>query len=88
MTRHIVQTIDEVLKPKGVAVFIDANHQCMSTRGVQKADSSTVTSMFSGIFKEDMEREGNPFKKKDCLCNWLLIHLASVKKPWFQMQDE
>ncbi|MGH1404684.1 MAG: GTP cyclohydrolase I FolE [Alphaproteobacteria bacterium] len=53
MTRNIVQCIDENLKPKGVAVFIDANHQCMSTRGVNKAGSSTVTTMFSGIFKED-----------------------------------
>lgn len=55
MTRNIVQCIDEVLKPKGVAVYIDANHQCMSTRGVNKAHSSTVTSMFSGIFKEDRD---------------------------------
>ncbi len=53
MTRNVVQCIDETLKPKGVAVYIDANHQCMSTRGVNKAGSSTVTSMFSGIFKED-----------------------------------
>ncbi len=53
LTRNIVQCIDGVLQPKGVAVYIDANHQCMSTRGVNKAHSSTVTSMFSGIFKED-----------------------------------
>lgn len=53
MTRNIVQCIDSTLQPKGVAVYIDANHQCMSTRGVNKGGSSTVTSMFSGIFKED-----------------------------------
>lgn len=53
MTRNILHCIDETLKPKGVAVYIDANHQCMSTRGVNKGNSSTVTSMFSGIFKED-----------------------------------
>ena len=53
MTRNILQVIDNTLKPKGVAVFIDANHHCMSTRGVNKAHSSTVTTMFSGIFKED-----------------------------------
>lgn len=52
MTKHIVQTIDKVLKPKGVAVMIEADHQCMSIRGVNKAGSATVTSMFSGIFKE------------------------------------
>ena len=55
MTRNIVQCIDETLQPKGVAVYIDANHQCMSTRGVNKGSSSTVTSMFSGIFKEDRD---------------------------------
>lgn len=55
MTRNIVNIIDETLSPKGVAVYIDANHQCMSTRGVNKAGSSTVTSMFSGVFKEDLD---------------------------------
>tara|TARA_R110001592_G_scaffold29350_9_gene106616 strand:- start:36194 stop:36811 length:618 start_codon:yes stop_codon:yes gene_type:complete len=55
MTRNILQCIDKTLKPKGVAVYIDANHQCMSTRGVNKGASSTVTSMFSGIFKEDRD---------------------------------
>ncbi len=54
MTRNILQCIDETLAPKGVAVYIDANHQCMSTRGVKKSCSSTVTSMFSGTFKEDV----------------------------------
>lgn len=53
MTRNIVQVIDNTLMPKGTAVFIDANHQCMSTRGVNKSDSSTVTTMFSGVFKDD-----------------------------------
>jgi len=55
MTRNIVQCIDTNLKPKGVAVYIDANHQCMSTRGVNKASSSTITSMFSGIFRDDVQ---------------------------------
>lgn len=55
MTRNIVQCIDQTLEPKGVAVYIDANHQCMSTRGVKKGGSSTVTSMFSGIFKDDRD---------------------------------
>ncbi len=55
MTRNILKCINETLKPKGVAVYIDANHQCMSTRGVNKGTSSTITSMFSGIFKEDKE---------------------------------
>ena len=58
MTRDIVQVIDKTLSPRGVAVMINANHQCMSIRGVNKAHSSTVTSMFSGLFKEDAEVRG------------------------------
>jgi len=53
MTRQIVESIDHALSPKGVAVIVDADHQCMSIRGVHKAASSTVTSKFSGIFKDD-----------------------------------
>ena len=48
MTREIVEAIDNALAPKGVAVIVDADHQCMSIRGVHKAASSTVTSKFSG----------------------------------------
>lgn len=53
MTRQIVEAIDSALSPKGVAVTIEADHQCMSIRGVKKGASGTVTSMFSGIFKDD-----------------------------------
>lgn len=53
MTKQIVDTIQDTLNPVGVAVMINANHQCMSTRGVNKPSSSTTTSMFRGIFKED-----------------------------------
>lgn len=53
MTREIAQIITNTLQAKGCAVMVDANHQCMSTRGVEKADSSTMTSYFTGIFKED-----------------------------------
>lgn len=55
MTREIAQVIKNTLDAKGCAVMIDANHQCMSTRGVEKTDASTVTSFFNGIFKEDAE---------------------------------
>jgi len=55
MTKQIVDTIEEALNPKGAAVMIDANHQCMSIRGVSKIHSSTSTSMFSGCFKEDRD---------------------------------
>jgi GTP cyclohydrolase I len=53
MTAQIADTIDEVLQPKGVAVVIDAKHQCMTTRGVHKSETSTVTSRMHGIFKTD-----------------------------------
>ena len=53
MTSQIANTIQKVLEPKGVAVVIDASHQCMTTRGVHKHESSTVTSAMKGIFKEN-----------------------------------
>lgn len=53
MTRNIVEAIEEALQPKGVAVLIDADHQCMSIRGINKPGSSTVTTTFSGIFQHD-----------------------------------
>ena len=53
MTAQIANTIDKVLQPKGVAVVIDSNHNCMSTRGVHKTHSSTITSRMLGIFRTD-----------------------------------
>lgn len=53
MTSQIANTIQKVLDPKGVAVVIDAGHQCMTTRGVHKTESSTVTSAMKGIFKDN-----------------------------------
>ena len=53
MTSQIATTIENVLNPKGVAVVIDAGHQCMSTRGVHKTESTTVTSSMKGVFKEN-----------------------------------
>jgi GTP cyclohydrolase IA len=53
MTAQIARTIDETLNPRGVAVLIDAEHMCMSMRGVQKQGSTTLTSTFTGIFKTD-----------------------------------
>ena len=51
LTSQIAETIQRVLDPLGVAVLIDASHQCMTTRGVHKPESSTVTSRMLGIFK-------------------------------------
>ena len=53
MTAQIAETIDKALKPKGVAVMIEAVHQCMSIRGVKKPDVATITTQFTGIFKDD-----------------------------------
>ena len=53
MTAQIANTIEKVLEPKGVAVVVDAAHQCMTTRGIHKPESSTVTSCMRGIFKEN-----------------------------------
>ncbi len=52
MTAQIGQSIEKVLKPRGVAVIVDAAHQCMTTRGVHKTNSSTVTSCMKGIFRD------------------------------------
>ena len=52
MTAQIGQSIEKVLKPRGVAVVVDAAHQCMTTRGVHKMNSSTVTSCMKGIFRD------------------------------------
>ena len=55
MTAQIADTINDVLKPKGVAVVIDAEHQCMSSRGVSKKGTSTVTSRMLGVFRDNQK---------------------------------
>jgi GTP cyclohydrolase I len=53
LTIQIATTIQEVLNPKGVAVFIDSKHQCMTTRGIHKDKASTITMSMLGNFKGD-----------------------------------
>ena len=53
MTQQISSSIYETLKPKGVAVYVEAFHQCMTTRGVLKPNVSTITNSFLGDFKND-----------------------------------
>jgi len=53
MTAQIANCIEDVLKPKGVGVVIEAVHQCMTTRGIHKTDVSMVTSQMIGTFRED-----------------------------------
>jgi len=55
MTMQIIDTIDEALQPFGSAIMIDAKHQCMTTRGINKPNVSTITTKFSGLFAEDAE---------------------------------
>ena len=54
LTMQIAKTIMQVLQPRGVAVTIDAAHQCMTNRGVKKENTTTVTNYFLGAFKEDL----------------------------------
>ena len=57
MTTLICNTIQDNLKPKGVAVYIEAFHQCMTTRGVNKPNVSTITTSFTGSFKNENRLE-------------------------------
>jgi len=70
MTAQIANAIQNVLKPVGVAVVIEAEHQCMTTRGIHKHGVSMVTSTMLGIFREDpktrkefLEIIGNPVNR-------------------------
>lgn len=53
LTAQIATAIESVLEPRGVAVVIEASHQCMTTRGVRKHGVSMVTSQMTGAFRED-----------------------------------
>ena len=54
LTMQIAKTIMEVLQPRGVAVSIDATHQCMTMRGIKKEQATTVTNYFLGVLKDDL----------------------------------
>ena len=53
LTAQIAAAIDEILKPRGVAVMIEAEHTCMSVRGVAKHGAMTFTSRFTGMFRDN-----------------------------------
>ncbi len=55
LTAQIASAIDEVLDPLGVAVWIESEHHCMTTRGVQKQGAAMVTSRMLGAFKQDRD---------------------------------
>ena len=54
LTMQVAKIIMDVLQPRGVAVTIDAVHQCMTARGIKKEKTSTVTNYFLGAFKDDL----------------------------------
>ncbi|MEO6039547.1 MAG: GTP cyclohydrolase I, partial [Saprospiraceae bacterium] len=56
LTLEVRDVIQETLKPLGVAVVIEARHMCMMMRGVQKQNSATTTSAFTGEFRNDETR--------------------------------
>ncbi len=62
LTSQILSAIDENLKPRGVAIMIEAEHMCMAMRGVQKQGISTVTTQFTGIFRDDPDEQVRFFK--------------------------
>ncbi|MBL8560057.1 MAG: GTP cyclohydrolase I FolE [Hyphomonadaceae bacterium] len=55
LTAQIAGALESALAPAGVAVLIDAEHQCMTTRGVRHKDVTTVTTQFTGVFETDSE---------------------------------
>ena len=54
LTMQIAKTIMNVLQPRGVAVTIDASHQCMTNRGIKKENTTTITNNFLGVFKDNL----------------------------------
>ena len=57
MTSQIATAIEEILQPRGVAVMLEAEHMCMSLRGVEKPGSSTITTQFAGSFRENPDQQ-------------------------------
>ena len=57
MTSQVATAIEEILKPQGVAVMLEAEHMCMSVRGVEKLGSSTITTQFTGSFRENLDEQ-------------------------------
>jgi GTP cyclohydrolase I len=57
LTAQVANTVEKVLAPVGLAVMIEASHQCMVTRGVQKNGAETVTTTFRGSFKDNPKLE-------------------------------
>ena len=61
MTSQIAETLDSVLQARGTAVIVEAEHLCMSMRGIRKAGAVTVTSYFTGAFRQDPAEQARFF---------------------------
>ena len=61
MTVQIADAIERYLKPKGIAVILKAFHQCITTRGVHKDGTETVTAQMRGLFKDDVQVRSDLF---------------------------
>jgi GTP cyclohydrolase IA len=62
MTAQIIEAMNETLNPRGAAVYVEAEHMCMSMRGVRKHGASTVTTQFSGVFRDDPAEQAKFFQ--------------------------
>ena len=70
LTKQIAEAINEVIKPRGVAVVVEAKHMCMSMRGVQKSDSMTTTSCMLGEFMNNSKTRSEFLQ---LLKNWNIL---------------
>jgi GTP cyclohydrolase I len=57
LTAQIATAIDAILKPRGVAILLEAEHTCMSVRGVGKSGATTITTRFTGIFRDNPQEQ-------------------------------
>ncbi|KAI9092869.1 hypothetical protein DFS34DRAFT_583677 [Phlyctochytrium arcticum] len=71
LTKQIATSLQDILKPQGVAVTMEASHMCMVMRGVQKPGSSTVTSCMLGVFREDPKTREEFLRVSMHLCTFL-----------------
>jgi GTP cyclohydrolase IA len=62
MTSQIIQSLNSAINPRGVAVLLEAEHMCMAMRGIQKSGSSTITTQFSGLFRNDPQEQARFFQ--------------------------
>jgi GTP cyclohydrolase I len=61
MTAQIINAIEKGLRPRGVAVMVEAEHTCMAMRGVKKQGASTVTTQFTGVFRDNSDEQSRFF---------------------------